>query len=216
METLLTIIQTAIPFLIAVVLHEISHGYVALKLGDPTAKRLKRLSLNPVRHIDPFMTIILPIALVLAHSPVIFGGAKPVPINPNYFRNPKKGMVLVSAAGPFTNLLIGLISFALLVGLGLVDSLVSVFLLTLLTNMLVISIIINTVLCIFNLIPVPPLDGGRIAVGLLPHPLSQALARLENIGLVIVSVLLFSGVINNILSPAIETVLRAIEQLALQ
>ena len=213
MTTLLTITQTAIPFLIAVILHEIAHGYVALKLGDPTAKRLKRLSLNPIRHIDPFMTIILPVALVLAHSPVIFGGAKPVPINPNYFRNQKKGMLLVSAAGPLTNAALALISFCLLFCLRYIDDFIPILLFSFLTNLLIISIVINTVLCIFNLIPVPPLDGGRIVAGILPPALSKSFAKIENYGLIIVAVLLFSGAINNILSPAIEFVLKAIEKI---
>src|SRR5262245_8997107 len=170
-----------LPVLIAITFHEAAHGYVARFLGDDTASRLGRVSLNPLRHIDPFGTILLPGLLLLARSPFLFGYAKPVPVDFRALRNPRIGMVLVAAAGPAMNIGLAIaaaLSFHLLaylpasiaqwIGLNLKNAL-----------------IINAVLAVFNLFPLPPLDGGRIAVGLLPNVFAKQLARLEPYGMVI-------------------------------
>ena len=177
----------AIPVLLAITMHEAAHGYVAWRLGDPTAMRAGRVTANPFKHIDPVGTLLLPGLLLLIRAPFLFGFAKPVPVDFSKLRKPKRDMVLVAIAGPASNILLAILS-ALLIGLGnILPTSAGLWLVNNLEN----SIIINLLLAIFNLIPLPPLDGGRVAVGLLPRSLGWRLAKLEKFGLFILRGLLF-------------------------
>ncbi|HRW79089.1 MAG TPA: site-2 protease family protein, partial [Candidatus Sabulitectum sp.] len=176
----------------SVVCHEIAHGYVAYRLGDPTAWRMGRLTFNPLVHIDPFGTIILPGLLLLMGSRFLFAWAKPVPVDPRYFRDPKNGMMLVSMAGPGTNLLIALVLTGLL---HLTGGLIPGFL----ASALAWAALINIVLMVFNLLPIPPLDGSRIVARFLKGRTLWQYMRLERYGMFIVFGLLFLGVISSIL-----------------
>src|SRR5437667_4672394 len=176
-----------VPVVLAVTLHEAAHGFVAYHLGDDTAWRAGRVSFNPFRHIDPFGTILLPAILLLSGSRFLFGYAKPVPVNFRRLNQPRRDMVWVALAGPGTNVLLAIASSLLLYGLGLMPPAAATWLGHNLGN----SIVINIVLCVFNMLPLPPLDGGRVAVGLLPDALAFPLARLERYGLPILLLFLF-------------------------
>jgi Zn-dependent protease len=210
-----------LPVLIAITFHEAAHGYIARFLGDDTASRLGRVSLNPLRHIDPFGTIILPGLLLFARSPFLFGYAKPVPVNFRALRNPRSGMVFVAAAGPAMNIglaIVAALSFHLLVYLPVT---MAQWAALNLKN----ALIINVVLAVFNLFPLPPLDGGRIAVGLLPNVLARQLGRLEPYGMIILIGLLILlpllgsqlgvdlGFVSHLISSATDTVIRVILRL---
>ncbi len=171
-----------IPALLAITLHEAAHGYAARALGDPTAERMGRITMNPLRHIDPFGTILLPGMLILMKSGFLFGYAKPVPVNFGNLRDPKRDMVLVAAAGPGLNLLLALIAAILYHGVDLLPEPTQAWLADNLEN----AIQFNVLLAVFNMLPIPPLDGGRVAVGLLPLPLAVQLAKLERVGILIV------------------------------
>ncbi len=175
-----------LPVLIAITFHEAAHGFVAWRLGDDTAKRLGRVTFNPLRHIDPFGTVLLPGILIVAGSPFLFGYAKPVPVNFGRLRRPRRDMVLVAAAGPVANLILAFAS-ALLIHVALALPVGGEWL----TETLINSIRINVLLAVFNMIPLPPLDGGRVAVGLLPRELALPLARLERYGMLILIGALF-------------------------
>jgi Zn-dependent protease len=176
-----------LPVVFAVTLHEAAHGFVANRCGDDTAWRAGRVSANPLKHIDRFGTIVLPALLLLLRSPFLFGYAKPVPVNFARLNHPRRDMVWVALAGPSTNILLAIASSLLFFGVGLVPPSPADWL----AANLVHSIQINAVLCVFNLLPLPPLDGGRVAVGLLPRSLAFPLARLERYGIGIVLLLLF-------------------------
>jgi Zn-dependent protease len=192
----------ALPVLFAIVLHEVAHGWVADKLGDDTARWMGRLTLNPIKHIDPIGTILIPIVLLVMQSPFLFGYAKPVPVNFRKLRNPKRDMVWVALAGPLTNLALAILS-AMLLMLTVHMPEAMLWAAKPLALMCQASIVINLVLLVFNLIPLPPLDGGRVAVGLLPGDLSYQLSRLEPYGFMIVVVLLMMGWLQNMIGPIV-------------
>jgi len=204
----------ALPVLLAVVLHEVAHGWVAEKFGDQTARWMGRLTLNPIKHIDPIGTVLIPLALVVMNSPFLFGYAKPVPVNFRNLNNPKRDMIWVALAGPVTNLLLALVS-ALLLALALNMPASMGWVAEPLAWMCRASIIINVVLCIFNLLPLPPLDGGRVAVGLLPGPMAWQLSRIEPYGFVIVVLLLVTDVLPALIGPPINGVANMLIGMAL-
>ena len=176
-----------LPVLLAITLHEAAHGFVAHRLGDDTAYRLGRVTLNPLKHIDPFGTILLPAILLLRRSPFLFGYAKPVPVNFHALDHPRRDMVLVAAAGPATNVLLGAVAALSFHLVSYVPAGAALWVAQNLKN----ALIINVVLAVFNMLPLPPLDGGRIVTGLLPNFLSEPFARLEPYGLLILVALLF-------------------------
>jgi Zn-dependent protease len=211
---LYTISVWALPAIIAITFHEAAHGFVARLLGDDTAWRLGRVTFNPLKHIDPFGTILLPGLLLFLHSPFLFGYAKPVPINFRALRNPRRDMVLVAAAGPSMNILLALLAAMMFYLVGYLPGTAAQWLGQNLKN----ALIINVILAVFNLLPLPPLDGGRIAVGLLPKVLASPLARLEPYGMMILIGVLFIipmigaqiGVNLNVISQSISSVSGAV------
>jgi Zn-dependent protease len=170
-----------LPLVIAITFHEAAHAFVAHHFGDKTAWELGRVSFNPLKHIDPFGTVLLPAMLLLSHSPFLFGYAKPVPVNFRALRNPRIDMVWVALAGPATNIALALVAAAGFHLLALVPASAAQWVADNLKN----TLVINVVLAIFNMLPIPPLDGGRVAVGLLPRVLAYPLSRLEPFGMLI-------------------------------
>jgi Zn-dependent protease len=179
--TLYDVSVWVLPLVIAITFHEAAHGFVAHHFGDNTAWELGRVSFNPLRHIDPFGTLVLPAILLLSHSPFLFGYAKPVPVNFRALRNPRIDMVWVALAGPATNIVLALLAALAFHGLGLIPANAARWVADNLKN----ALVINVVLAIFNMLPIPPLDGGRVAVGLLPDILARPLSRLEPYGMLI-------------------------------
>jgi len=170
-----------IPILLAITLHEAAHAYAALRLGDDTALKAGRISINPLRHIDPVGTILLP-ALLYFTAGFMFGFAKPVPVNFAGLNNPRRDMVWVAVAGPASNVIMAAIASALFAFTSSDGGLASEWI----REALVVAMVINVILAVFNMLPIPPLDGGRVAVGLLPNALAYPLARLERFGIFLV------------------------------
>lgn len=199
-QILYTIAIWAVPVLFAITLHEAAHGWVASKLGDPTARQLGRITMNPIKHIDPVGTIAVPLVLVML-SGFIIGWAKPVPVDPRHFKQPLLDMALVALAGPVSNFIMAC-GWALLITLSttmLADSPVAIHLL----RMAQAGMTINLILMVLNLIPIPPLDGGRVVAGVLPKQMALSFMRIEPYGMWIILALLFSGVLGKILWPVV-------------
>lgn len=212
----------ALPLLFAITLHEAAHAWAAWKLGDNTAKMLGRVSFNPLIHIDPFGTVILPLILLVSGSGFMFGYAKPVPVNFSRLNNPRRDSVLVALAGPGANIFL-LIMAALLLN---IMALIPAFMADWFRENMVNMIIINAILAVFNMLPIPPLDGGRVAVGVLPYPLARPLSRLEPYGMLIILMALFIipiggryiglnlNIFQYIVMPPVEVILGWAENLA--
>lgn len=211
------IIVSAFPILIAITFHELSHGFVANKLGDPTAKMMGRLTLNPIAHIDLIGTVLMPLMLIIfTNGQFVFGYAKPVPINPMNFKNPKRDMAISAAAGPITNLLLAILSMLILrlliiplavlfpesLNMTVIEPLIMIF---------KSSVIINVILAVFNMIPIPPLDGGRVLTGFLPYKHAVSFSRIEPFGFIIVIFLIATGMANYFVLPLVNFFLRVLQ-----
>jgi Zn-dependent protease len=200
-----------VPLVIAIVFHEVAHGLVARKLGDRTAEAKGRLSLNPIRHIDPFGTLILPMLLAISHAPV-FGWAKPVPVNYRRLRNPRRDMILVALAGPGMNLLLALVGTALLAATIMTSGGARSGAATFVAANALNFILINIFLAVFNLLPVPPFDGGHVVEGLLPAPLALRFRMLGRYSLLVLIVLLLVlpalgvNVVGHVVSPLVDRI----------
>lgn len=204
----------AIPLIFAITLHEAAHAFAARYFGDSTAYMMGRMTLNPIKHIDPVWTLLVPLVLVLISSPFIFGAAKPVPVNFGALRNPKRDSVWVALAGPLAN-------FAMMVGWAMVAKVAlmmgadastggPVTYLTYVALVAQAGIVVNVLLMIFNLFPLLPLDGGRIVAGLLPNKLAYSYSRLEPYGMFILIALLITGVFGHLMTPLVDSSLKAV------
>lgn len=218
----ITVSVWAMPLLLAITLHEAAHGWAALKLGDNTAKMMGRVSFNPLVHIDPFGTILLPLILLMSGSGFLFGYAKPVPVNFGQLNNPRRDMVLVALAGPAANILLLLVASFMFHLMPYIPEFAVKWFGENLVNM----IVINAILAVFNMLPIPPLDGGRVAVGILPYALARPLSRLEPYGMLIIIMLLFIlpvggsyigvnfNIFEYVIFPPVEVILNFAQQIA--
>jgi len=198
---ILQLIILAPPILLALTVHEFAHGYVAYRFGDPTARDQGRLTLNPLKHLDPLGT--------LAFFIIKIGWAKPVPVNPGYFKNPRKDMLWVALAGPAVNLVLAVISALCVkvvwfIATSIPYSALAEGILVPLNEVLMASVWINLVLCIFNFLPIPPLDGSKILAGLLPPDMARSYASVERYGFVIIMLLAFTGILSKMIMPIIS------------
>jgi Zn-dependent protease len=212
MENLIqTLAVYAIPVIFAITLHEAAHGYVARLFGDPTADEMGRITLNPIKHVDPVGTVLVPaLLLFVTKGAFLFGWAKPVPVDFGRLRHPKRDMLWVAAAGPAANLFMALCwAMTLKLAVGMPENAYSLPL----AEMARAGIMVNGVLMLLNLLPLPPLDGGRIAVSLLPHALAWRFAKIERFGFVILLALMFMGGLNLILTPMLRSFLFFIKNL---
>ena len=221
MDILTTIATWLVPLVIAIVFHEVAHGLVARRLGDPTAAAMGRLTLNPVKHIDPFGTVVLPMILAIAHAP-IFGWARPVPVIKERLRNPRRDMMLVALAGPGMNMLLALVGTMILgVAMALSDGQPTGALEFVARNAIN-FLLINIFLAVFNLIPLPPFDGGHVVESLLPPSLAKPFAALGRYALLVLIFLLLilpmispsTNIVGRLISPIVETIARVFLGLA--
>ena len=203
------IIIWAVPVVFAITIHEVAHGWTASKLGDQTARMLGRLTLNPIKHVDPIGTVLVPLLLMYAGN-FIFGWAKPVPVDWRNLRHPRRDMAIVAAAGPFANLLM-LIGWTLLAKLCFESNVQSGGMIGAIFAMSQAGIMINALLMLLNLLPVPPLDGSRVVSALLPPRLAYGYNRLESIGLLIMVLLLATQALGLILGPPLESLLHVVD-----
>lgn len=208
------VVVSVLPVLIAITFHELSHGFIAYKLGDSTAKMMGRLTINPFAHIDLIGTIIMPLMLLIfTNGQFVFGYAKPVPINPMNFKNPRRDMAISAAAGPIMNLTLAFLSYIILrflltpLSLTLSDNINS-FLIVPLILIFKTSVLINVILAVFNMIPIPPLDGGRVLVGFLPYKQALSLSKIEPFGFIIVLFLIATGIANYFIVPIVNLILK--------
>ncbi len=186
------ILITFIILIFSAIVHEVAHGLMAEKLGDDTARDEGRITLNPIPHIDPFGTILLPFMLLMVNSPIVFGAAKPVPVNFHNLKNPRSGMALVSFAGPLSNFLLAIL-FVIPIKLGLANYIAY--------PILIQAIMLNLVLGVFNLIPIPPLDGSKILLALAPDNWMNKILNIEKYGFILVLLFIYTGVLNLALYP---------------